>query len=224
MKKNLLRNSVIIVLIILAALSYYSYHQAQKRIEVLSNPELNSEYVLKERDRVRDRVAKLMLLPEGVDPDLAIVQDVEMLRKEQPFFRNAEDGDQVLIYPDRAIIYRESDDVIINISPVSTDPVDEVADDLVDETDEDLSVIVEIRNGSGIAGAAGALRDELGGSYEILSVGDADRSSYDTTLIVNMNGLDVTALAADLGADVVDTLPEGEERSSADIVIILGRE
>jgi hypothetical protein len=76
-----------------------------------------------EKDRIAAKVGKLYDIPNE-EPTLARVSDPEKLRKEQDFFKNAKDGDYILVFPEAkiGILYRESTDKIINIGPVSVQP------------------------------------------------------------------------------------------------------
>lgn len=71
-------------------------------------------------DGVVAKVSKLMVLPKGEVPTIATVSDKSKL-VEQSFFQNAEDGDAVLIYQKAgsAILYRPSENRIINVGPVT---------------------------------------------------------------------------------------------------------
>lgn len=68
----------------------------------------NSSEALAERDvrQTIEAVAKLMVLPDGEEPTVATVTDLEQLSA-QPFFTNAKIGDRVLIYTKagKAILY-----------------------------------------------------------------------------------------------------------------------
>lgn len=61
-----------------------------------------------------------MLLPTDETPTLATVSDMHALEG-QEFFRNAQEGDKVLMYmrSQRAIIYRPSIDKIIEVGPIT---------------------------------------------------------------------------------------------------------
>ncbi len=71
------------------------------------------------------KVGKLMLLPDpSVElPQVAVINDAAGLAKTQAFFVDVKDGDQVLIYlkTRKAIIYRASENKIINVGPVIAD-------------------------------------------------------------------------------------------------------
>ena len=61
-----------------------------------------------------------MSVPADETPTLASVTDKTKL-KDQPFFKDAENGDQILIFPQakKAIIYRESTNKLINVGPIA---------------------------------------------------------------------------------------------------------
>lgn len=73
-----------------------------------------------EVERAVAAVGAHILLPEGETPLVATITDAATLREEQPFYQNAEDGDQLLIYGQslRAILWSPSRDIIINVGPV----------------------------------------------------------------------------------------------------------
>lgn len=69
-----------------------------------------------------EKVGKLLTLPTDEQPTVATVQDKEKL-KDQPFFKDAQNGDKLLIYTkaQKAIIYREEGNKLINVGPVTLD-------------------------------------------------------------------------------------------------------
>ena len=67
------------------------------------------------------KIGKLFALPQDEAPTLATVTDKEKI-KDQPFFLRAENGDKVLFYTrfGRAILYRPSEDKIIDVTVIKT--------------------------------------------------------------------------------------------------------
>lgn len=70
---------------------------------------------------ILDEVGKLMVLPSDELPTLATVTNVEELRKTQPFFNNAKNGNKVLIYTKakKAILYDPVANKVIDVAPVN---------------------------------------------------------------------------------------------------------
>jgi hypothetical protein len=70
-----------------------------------------------------DEVNKLMLLPTGEQPTLAIVNDASKYDNTS-FFKNAADGDRLLIYAQarEAILYRPSINKIIAVAQLNPSP------------------------------------------------------------------------------------------------------
>ena len=64
-----------------------------------------------------DKISHHMVLPKG-DPSLVTIANVELLKKDQPFFAPASNGDKLLVYPDKVILYSPSMDRIIDIAGI----------------------------------------------------------------------------------------------------------
>ncbi len=66
------------------------------------------------------QVSRLILLPQGENPTIATVSNIDVLRN-QPFFANAKNGDSVLIYVKarKAILYDETNNKIIEVAPIN---------------------------------------------------------------------------------------------------------
>lgn len=70
-------------------------------------------------DTIR-KVGNHMLLPDG-EVVVAEVVDPEASRAENPiFYKYAQKGDKVLIYPDRAILYNPASDKIVDIMHIAS--------------------------------------------------------------------------------------------------------
>lgn len=70
--------------------------------------------------RIERKVEKYIDIPSDETPELRIVNDVDILEG-QKFFSKAKKGDAVLVYIryGRGVLYRESEDKIIEYSPVN---------------------------------------------------------------------------------------------------------
>jgi hypothetical protein len=79
-----------------------------------------NELVLNDPSKLSAHIGAFLELPTGETPTLATVNEASKL-KSQPFFRNAQDGDKVLIYSQasRAVLYRPSTKKIIEYSPIN---------------------------------------------------------------------------------------------------------
>lgn len=83
-----------------------------------TDPVKLQEQAQKELTAIVESVSKIMLLPSDETPQVAIIQDVDALKKTQDFFTDAENGDKILVYGKarKAIIYREKTNQIINVA------------------------------------------------------------------------------------------------------------
>lgn len=84
--------------------------RANNELHKYKNPETSQ----KQSEQVTTEVAKIAILPQGEQPVIATVSDVSKLQ-DKPFFKNAQDGDKVLIYKQakKAILYRPSTKQIV---------------------------------------------------------------------------------------------------------------
>lgn len=78
-----------------------------------------SEKNQEETDRVLTGLKKRLLIGETEAPTVARVEDPEKLKKSNAeFYKDVLKGDYLIIFPKRAIIYREENDQIINLAPI----------------------------------------------------------------------------------------------------------
>lgn len=64
-------------------------------------------------------LGKHLILP-AVDPTVVEIQDVDaVLDLNEGFYANASEGDIIYIYPELIILYRPSDDIIVNVSSIT---------------------------------------------------------------------------------------------------------
>jgi hypothetical protein len=209
-KKLNLQNVLLVLAIIAFAWSFFSYQNAKQEIAYLTDPEAKEEINQQEVQRIVEKVNRLIVLPEDEQPVVATITDAESLSTQQDFFLGASNGDKVVIYQSKAIIYSPSKDIIVNVGPVNI---------------EGPAVInMEIRNGSAREGAALELAQELADDarYSILDPTNAARSDYDGYTLVNLKNRNVSALEEKYGVEAVTEMPAGEAASDAEVVLIIG--
>ncbi len=68
-------------------------------------------------------VRKLIDIPEDIEPTVATIIDVDLLREKNPFYEKASNGDHLIVTPNRAILYSSAQGKIIDVAPVQLQPV-----------------------------------------------------------------------------------------------------
>ncbi len=226
-ESNLLNQILILVviLVVIIGVAFMAVNLYQAKKELAEVKEQNSEQVQQEQlSELLDKVAMHMILPEEESPMIATIEDVEKLKNEEPFYARAENGDKLLIFSNKAIIYRESLDKIVNVGPVFLK--DQVqTEQMNNEEPEQLAVIkLDIRNGSTVVGEATAMGEKYDPmeEYEVINIANAKDKNYQETLLIKTHNIDVSALETELGVTAIEALPEGEAETDADVVIIIG--
>ena len=119
---------LILILIILTffGTSYFlsRYPNALGFIGITLNPQLAAE---QKNVQLLENVGDLMNLPDDELPTIATVTDVEAVFG-QPFFKDAKNGDKVLIYTNtgKAILYRPGENKIIEVGAVNINQQNQV--------------------------------------------------------------------------------------------------
>jgi hypothetical protein len=219
---------VIVVILVIAALpSYYYYNQYHKAQLLLQNPKASATA---EVTSLVDKVGKLMELPSSETPTIATVSDITKLTG-QTFFAKAKNGDKVLIFTQakEAILYRESLDKIIQVAPINLgSSASTSAANLSNQlTPTAAPVTVAIYNGTttvGLAAKADSTITQGMSNASITQKGDA-KGNYLKTQVIDLSGNQTAAaarIASLLGGSVSGSVPSGEVKVGADILVILG--
>jgi hypothetical protein len=220
----------LIVMVILGGSVYYFYRY-QSQQDLLLNPNKAAEQDLK--DTV-SRVRKLMALPKE-DPSLATVTDKSQLA-DQPFFKNAQNGDRVLMYlkEQKAIIYRPSTNQIVDVGPINITSASDSAQQenvagVATDSAQKKPVTIAIYNGTTVAGLASVTETELKSKIpnaQVIAKQNAALSNYTKNEVIDVKGTNAAyakEVAAALNGTVVKA-PQGETMPQADILIIAGKE
>lgn len=210
-RKTLILLGAFILIVIAAVPSVYFYNQYQKNQQNLKNP---NQAAVEEAKVVVAKVGQLIELPKDEQPTVATISDVNKL-KDQTFFANAQNGDKVLIYSKakKGIIYRPSTNKIIEVSAVNIG-------------NNSQPVKIALYNGTSTIGLTKTVENDLKGkltNFEVV-VKDNANKNYDKTLVIDLTGNN-SDFAKNLAKEVngeTSTLPSGETKPIADVLIILG--
>ena len=101
--------------------------QAQKQLEQLTMrlEQLQTGNTSQNREAARkviEKVSKLIQISTDVEPTVATIVNVDELRKRNPFYNKAENGDHLIVTTDRAILYDPDKNVILDFIPVQLQP------------------------------------------------------------------------------------------------------
>jgi hypothetical protein len=85
-----------------------------------SYPELSG---VERAGAILEKVGKLIELPQGESPQIAVIENAESVRQTQPFLTNAINGDILIVYTNAqmALLYRPSANRLIAVGPVNTE-------------------------------------------------------------------------------------------------------
>jgi len=117
-------NTVIAVILILVLAgfvwSFLQYRAYKTKATRLSTPEGQQELATAEIQKLVEKVGRHIVLPKDEEPTVATVMDAAGLAKTQPFYKEAKNGEKVLLYvkAQKAIIYDEELDRLINVGPI----------------------------------------------------------------------------------------------------------
>lgn len=105
-----------VIVLLVCAFGYSQY-----KLYTLSKAEkatVENVVAPKTGEEVVKALSRHILLPEGT-PQIAEVKDVTKLRETQAFFKNAENGDIVVVYETTIFVYRPSKDIVVASGDIS---------------------------------------------------------------------------------------------------------
>jgi hypothetical protein len=167
--------------------------------------------------QVLAQLGKIIDLPQDAKPMMAVVNDAEALKKDQPgFFAKAKNGDRVIVYSDMAILFDAKANKIMHIGPV-------------DFGQQALGTVAfALYNGSGSEEKLAAFEQKLTTTFKNAAVKVKDKASkvYDKTLVIDLKGNnpEIQKIAEAVGAKVSE-LPVGEVAPQGiAVLVIVGKE
>jgi len=110
---------VVVMVVIVLALGAAFYFWNEARTAKSSTPEAVAAKNQEESDRVISSLSLVLYTDSADQPTVARIEDPEVLRAaNEDFYKNAQTGDYLVLYPNRAIIYRESENLVVNVAPI----------------------------------------------------------------------------------------------------------
>lgn len=205
---------------------------------------------IKEKPSASDliaRVARHTAVNQALMPTIAEVKNAYLLSIQDPtFYKDVENGDFVLIWPDKAVLYSYTKDVVLNETsimnvqatsseaivesePTQPSEIVDVSATGTNDVPEVENAVIEVRNGSGRVGMGRSMSEKLKAiGMDVLTPSDAKiRKWYEKTIIVkNSEGefpQTEQSLIDELKAEVV-VAPQGELPLKGDFLIIVGQD
>jgi hypothetical protein len=114
----------------------YDYLTSQGVLDKINDPEYVSQLQEQQIENTLADLREIMLLPDE-QPTIATLVDIEALKEENPeFYKNAKNGDLLVIYSEKAILFREEEGKIINVAPVFLEPTEGTTEDATTQDQE----------------------------------------------------------------------------------------
>ena len=111
--------SWIVIFIVLASLGLAFYFWQDARDARQQTPEGIASRNAEETSRVLGALDKVLFTKSEDAPTVARIEDADVLREANPdFYADAAVGDYLVLYPQRAIIFREAENRVINVAPI----------------------------------------------------------------------------------------------------------
>jgi len=211
---------IVLSLVGVGASGYLFYNSTTQSVKGVSTGQTMDKNQVK---KLIDEVGKIMNLPQGEDPNVATVTDIEKL-KDQPFFADGKNGDQVLLYTNakKVILYDPQNKKIVNVAPL-------VANAPTPAPTQNQARIV-LLNGTSKVGLAAKIEAEIKKDFpqaNIVSKENSTKDNYEKTIVVvlNQSAKDASINLAKALNVSVGELPSGENKpTGVDILIIIGKD
>lgn len=212
---------LILVLFLIASIAglilfYQKYQKSQQMIQTLKENQGDQQITDGRKQEIIDKLSKHTILPDS-EPALATISNPEKMAKRDDFFKVAKEGDVMLVYPSKAIMYRPDEDKIVDMRPVVRRGNQELSDRDSAPLEIELRGRVNEQQARSLANQINSV-----GSYNV-SRTIQTTSSYENTTIVNTTEQDINQLENSLNTEAISTMPDTESTSTADIVILIGQ-
>ncbi len=211
----------IVILIALIAASYGTYKLMvtyPEKFGLLKGPSI----IKKEEQALVAKVSRSLTLPTDEEPTIATVTEPEKL-SEQFFFKNAQQGDRLLIYQNsrKVILYRPSEDKVVEVGVVN---IKQQGEGIGTAGSYKLAIIDSTENTSLLDSLTVKVKT-VDSAVEITEKNSTD-ANYTESALIDVKGdkADIALkVAQGLGVKVAKSLPEGEKTiEGVDFILLVG--
>lgn len=211
---------IILVVAVLAVVSAGGVVLSRRMGWTRSAPKANPTMSDDQLQALVSRVGSLITVKSDEKPTIATIQDIDLLRAQNPaFYKDAKNGDRLLVWSNQAVLYSTSEDKILAVLPIRIEQPPQTA------TTTAETPVIEVRNGTGTSGLAKTVSDRVKAAGMAVGATSSASKSYQDTLIITAKGKSfpntVAKLVTLLGGKV-STLAAGESAMKGDILVIVG--
>ena len=119
----------LLTLVLVLGLGVLAFVNYQKRVQLASELKKlsvqmeqlqtgNSPENVAQAKAIVEKVKKHMSIDSSIEPTVATIVDVNALKSRNEFYKNAKNGDYLIVTPTRAILYNPDTDMILDVVPV----------------------------------------------------------------------------------------------------------
>src|SRR5690349_19292584 len=136
------------------------------------------------------RVGRHIVVNVNEVPTVATIEDASVLRAQSPsFYADAQNGDRLLVWSDKAVLYSPSRDLLLAVMPVSLPPPSASSTSMTPTTTSTAETVeqatIEVRNGTRTSGLGRQMVDKLKAvGLTVLPATDARLKTYEKTVII----------------------------------------
>lgn len=183
-----------------------------------------------EYDEITDAVKTFINIDDEEEVRVAKITDVEQLREQNPqFYNEAKNGQYLVVLPEtqRVLIYDKETGKIVNFSSYNIE-VDVIPESQISDSEKPLTIEIRVSKDSiqGVGAEVESQLEELSSNYQIIKQSTTLNSYRGITLVLLKNASKPSMsqnITAHVGTtSISEKLPDGEEGSTADVVIIIG--
>ncbi len=119
---------VVVALLVLLAVTMFNLQATKQQLErmTMKMDKGTTGDTTESKEEARKVVAqlrKVYALPDGIEPTVAAIVDVETLRKKNAFYNTAKNGDYLVVTTERAILFDAKEGKVLDVIPVQLQPV-----------------------------------------------------------------------------------------------------